>query len=457
MKLPNCYGFLSLLILALAPSIHVRGQSPPNVIKPLDINNLNLTETIEMQQFLLGISIFVILILFGLSYYIYRLNRKLKRNDVNQRELNQRVLAVVNNTDSIILSVDEKGRIRLINKAAIIFFQQWTNTELRAGEKIVECLESDHARKRWESWIAKSHNTRTWKEVSQVHIKGKLHYFLENFSSITRIGDEYAGMVMVANDITSEHEVNVQIARQHENLEKINKAKERMLSILAHDLKDSIYSAHSMSQLVIESPDDFARNDLLHLFQLFNKNFSKTQDLLNGLLTWMKTQTGALQAKPINFYIQKAIQEVVDSCEEKIKRKGIELSISISEDLYVKADREIIKTVTRNLLSNAIKYSEADTGKVAVFAEIKDSHMVLHVKDNGNGVSKEDQKKLFHYPGYFSKPGTENEKGTGFGLNLCEELLKLHNSKLHLTSEPGLGSDFYFNLPLVEKRNTVEK
>ncbi len=412
---------------------------------------------IKGQNWLLFGAFIVITILLVLFWYINKLSSRQRKTQQNQRELNQRILAVVNNTDSHILSLNDDGIIRLINQSAIEFFSTWIENDIKAGDNLFDKIKNLEVRKVWTNWFEKSKEQSGWKEVSQIKVKGKTYYYLENFSTIKKDNGEFAGLVLVGNDITKEHEFSVEIAEQRDHLEKSNKAKEKMLSILAHDLKDAVYSARSLSEMVTETPDQFPKDELVHLFGLLYNNFDRTKNLLDGLLDWMKTQTGAMEAKPCPFNLTELMNEVKMECNERATVKGVDIIIHVEDKIVAMADREMIKTVLRNLIGNAIKYTEPDTGKVTLNTYVREGNIEVHVKDNGMGISKEDQHKLFQFGGRFSTPGTNNELGTGFGLSLCKELLKLNKSYLHLESQKARGSDFYFSLPLVNKIEAAVK
>ncbi len=412
---------------------------------------------IKGQNWLLFGAFLIISILLVLFWYINKLSAKQRKNQRNQRELNQRILAVINNTDSHILSLNDDGVIRLINQSAIEFFASWIENDIKAGDNLFDKINNLEVRKLWTAWFEKSKEQTGWKEVSQIRIDGKFFYYLENFSTIKKDNGEFAGLVMVGNDITKEHEFSVEIAEQRDSLEKSNKAKEKMLSILAHDLKDAIYSARSLSEMVTETPEQFPKEELIHLFGLLYNNFDRTKNLLDGLLDWMKTQTGGMVANPNAFNLTHLVEEVKLECEERATVKGVAIIVHIEHEITVLADREMIKTVLRNLISNAIKYTEPDVGKITLNTYLRGEKIEVHVKDNGMGISKEDQHKLFQFGGRFSTPGTNNELGTGFGLSLCKELLKLNKSVLHLESQKTRGSDFYFSLPLVNKNEIALK
>ncbi|WP_417589789.1 ATP-binding protein [Owenweeksia hongkongensis] len=415
------------------------------------------SNVIEDQKDLLIASVTLIVLLLLIAYIVTQLNNKLKENQKNQRELNLRILAVINRSESLIISLGADGVIRVINKPAVNFFKNWINIELQAGDQMEEKLLGTKAFSSWKNALKKSKSVKHWKEVSQFNIKKQRYYFLENFSSISHKDGSYAGLVMVANDITKEHEFNIKMSEQNNSLEKSNKAKERMLSILAHDLKDAVYSAHSLSELVLETPDEFPKEELIHLFSLLHGNFDKTKSLLDGLLDWIRTQTGGLDINPTPFILSNLVSEVFEASYPKSISKKIALSMEIPSDLAVSGDREMIKTVLRNLVNNSLKYTQPESGCVKVISKQEGDMISISVKDNGQGISRENQKKLFQGPGKFTTVGTAKEQGTGFGLSLCKELINLHKTELSVNSEEGEGSEFQFQLPMAHTNDLSKK
>lgn len=452
-------SFLTQRSTVLSDLLALSGQMVDTEQENSELQNTTsaYSTTIKDQKGLLAASVILILLLILIAYTVTRLNTKLKANQKSQRELNLRILAVINRTESQIISLGPDGTIRVINKPAVNFFKKWVGISLKAGDHIENKLKRTEAFDSWHEAVQKSKTNTHWKEVSQFNIRGQKQYFLENFSAISHRDGTYAGLVVVSNDITKEHEYNVKISEQNHTLEKSNKAKERMLSILAHDLKDAVYSAHSLSELVLESPEEFPKDELIHLFSLLHGNFDKTKSLLDGLLDWIKTQTGSLDIKSVPFNLRDLVNEVFEACYTKSVSKKIKLTNNISEDLTVEGDREMIKTVLRNLVNNSIKYTQPETGCVKVTTRQSDDMIAICVKDNGQGISKENQKKLFQGPGKFTTVGTAKEQGTGFGLNLCKELVNLHKSELSVNSEEGEGSEFFFSLPLSCKKDLSKK
>lgn len=373
------------------------------------------------------------------------LNRKLKGREKHYKEVNRRVVTAVNHTDTLIVSLNKHGIIRLVNEAAIQVHKSWVNADLKAGRSITEATSNSVAGGIWKSWLEKSRNVHSWSEVCKMSIEGQARYFRVNFSSIQANDGAYTGLVMMGTDVTYEHEFQSDLVDQHKALEKSNTDKEHMMGILAHDLKDAIYSAHSMSKMVLEEEEDFDRDHLLRLFKILHDNFEKTQGLLESLLAWQKTRNVALEARHQNIKLYELINEVIENQQDSINNKDLRVFNEVSKDLTLTTDREMLRTVLRNLLSNAIKYTHPGKGEIRFSCET-DGGTVIHVRDNGEGMSEEDIQSVLNCCRGLSKPGTNKENGTGIGLYLCQELLRINQSELQIKSAPGEGSDFYFRL-----------
>ena len=397
------------------------------------------------SRFLMFGFILLLLVLIIALISLYRRNQELVRRDKRNQEVNKRVVTAVNHTDTLIVSLTKDGVIRLVNEAAINVHNIWVGIQLKAGDKITELAKGTSAEKIWESWIEKSRSVYSWSEVCKMNIQGREKYYRVNFSSIQKNNGQYTGLVMMGNDVTFEHEYQSELADEHRQLEKSNSDQEQMMGILAHDLKDSIYSAHSMSKMVLEDQDDFDRDHLLKLFEMLHNNFEKTQELLESLLAWQKTRNVNTEVRYKELRLHNLVNEVRSTCQEGINRKNLKVLNLIDKKQMVTTDSEMLKTVLRNLLSNAIKYTSPDEGEIK-FEAIENSEVEIHVSDNGRGMHQEEIDSILSGSKGISKPGTLNENGCGIGLYLCQELLRINQSKLQINSEPGKGSDFFFKV-----------
>lgn len=240
------------------------------------------------------------------------------------------------------------------------------------------------------------------------------------------------------------------ITRQKDNeqkLREINAIKDKLFSIIAHDLKSPYNAQMAIHEMLMDNSIDYTPEQRQQFIRMLHESARQTFALLDNLLLWSRTQTGKMPYLPVPVNIRNIIQETVKFHEISASVKNIHLETVISEDLpEVKADEDMLSTILRNLISNAIKFTPRN-GTVTIKAEPggKDS-VIVSVKDNGIGIPNHIRKKLFVPSEIASTPGTENEKGTGLGLLLCKELIERHGGELHIRSRPGKGTLVSFTL-----------
>ena len=190
-------------------------------------------------------------------------------------------------------------------------------------------------------------------------------------------------------------------------------------------------------------------------FQLSTKikqNASHIYDLLNDLLTWSRLQRGLVDYHPVAFDLSQLIDIGMNVNRLAAEKKRIKLVANVSLDgLKAFADREMINTVVRNLVNNAVKFTE-NGGTVEVkVGKLERETILVSVIDNGIGISKDDQAKLFRIDVKTKSIGKSKEKGTGLGLILCKEFVEKNGGKIWLESEEGKGSQFHFTVKASHK------
>jgi signal transduction histidine kinase len=241
---------------------------------------------------------------------------------------------------------------------------------------------------------------------------------------------------------------NEAILEQSKHLEDINKVKDKLFSIVSHDLKDSLTSIKGFIDLLQEG--SLSQAEFNNLIPELSENANNASLLLFNLLNWSKSQMQSLESNPSLFDIQEVFEEKTQLLEQKLDKKGILLRNKTLRD-FVYADRSMIEIVIQNLLSNAIKFSqEGDT--ITISNHISSGKSIISVSDTGVGISAENQKKLFK-SNSFTTIGTENEKGTGLGLAICKELVDLNHGKIWVESDLNSGTTFYVELPKSNPQN----
>jgi two-component system sensor histidine kinase/response regulator len=244
-------------------------------------------------------------------------------------------------------------------------------------------------------------------------------------------------------------EKNIKIELQNEafqeqtkHLENVNNVKDKLFSIISHDLKDSLSSINSFIDLLKDG--SLTRAEFDNLIPELSENANNASLLLFNLLNWSKSQMQSLKPSPSLFDVQEVFMDKVKLIEQRLESKGIELVDHSLRD-FAYADKSMIEIVIQNLLANALKFSK-NGDKITISNHISNGHCIISVADTGVGISKQNIEKLFK-SNSFTTMGTNNEKGTGLGLSICKELVELNNGKIWVDSTVNVGSTFYVQLP----------
>jgi signal transduction histidine kinase len=242
---------------------------------------------------------------------------------------------------------------------------------------------------------------------------------------------------------------NEAILEQTHHLEEVNQVKDKLFSIVSHDLKDSISSIKAFLDLLKE--DSISKEEFRDLIPELSENADNASQLLFNLLNWSKSQLQSLEPKPELFNIQDVFHTKMALVEQKVEDKKIVL-IDESQRDFVYADRSMIEIVIQNLITNAVKFSR--TGDVITISnQDVNGKALICVEDTGVGISSENIDKLFNANKNFTTVGTKNEKGTGLGLTIAKDLVELNNGKIWVESTVNVGSKFFIELPKAAPQN----
>ncbi|MBN2892231.1 MAG: PAS domain S-box protein [Bacteroidales bacterium] len=243
--------------------------------------------------------------------------------------------------------------------------------------------------------------------------------------------------------------------RQEDNLKRIatklqasNATKDKMFSIISHDLRGPIGNLKSMIEFIAENPSEFDMNELIEIITSLRESSTQTYELLENLLSWAKSQQNLLEFQPDIYNLSNLIQTTVKFADEIAKSKGITIQTIFPENnTNVVGDENMIKAILRNIISNAIKFSH-ENETIEVSYEPDTEFVVVRIQDFGVGIPEDNLSRIFDESTYFSTYGTNNEKGSGLGLKLCSEFVKKNNGKIWVESEHQKGTSFYFTLKI---------
>jgi len=254
-------------------------------------------------------------------------------------------------------------------------------------------------------------------------------------------------LVGVIHDITERKKSEDSLRESEKQLKELNATKDKLFSIVAHDLTSPYSNIIGLSELLIETIDDSQIEESKEYARLLNLSAKNTLILLDNLLKWAKSQTGQLSFNPEKLVTSDVILEILSLNKSLAKSKNICIEDISTDDVEIYADRNMLKTILRNLISNAIKFTH-EGGRIRVCTTLKPDHAEITISDDGVGVSEENQKGLFNLTSNRPSVGTAKELGSGLGLVLCKEFVEMNGGKIWVESEEGRGSDFKFTLPL---------
>lgn len=238
------------------------------------------------------------------------------------------------------------------------------------------------------------------------------------------------------------------ILAQTEELQKTIIGRDKLYSVIAHDLRSPVGSIKMvLNMLILNLPSSKIGEEMYELLTMANQTTEDVFSLLDNLLKWTKSQIGRMKVVYQDFDIVEVAQGVIEIFSMVAAAKKISIKLETPEKLIVHGDIDMVKTVVRNLLSNAIKFSNPKS-EILVVVTDKEEFSVLSVKDYGCGIDSEGQKKLLHTDTHFSTFGTNNEEGSGLGLLLCKDFAQKNSGDLWFESEKGKGSTFSFSIPL---------
>lgn len=278
----------------------------------------------------------------------------------------------------------------------------------------------------------------------------------QNYWFAARISRKNENSVIFnAYDITEKKKKEAQLEASEKKLKELNKTKDKLFSIIAHDLRSPVAGQKSLTELLLEDYENLSDAKRREMLGAMLESSKGLYNLLQNLLEWSRAQSGKITADKKKINISAGYNALFKEMEIQAAQKNIELKINIPENTYVLADANMTEVILRNLVSNAIKFTH-EKGKVELSREqitVDDKPFLkINVTDNGTGISEDRMNHLFQSEKNNSTPGTANEKGTGLGLVLCKEFIELQGGQIFVESKPDEGSTFSFTLPLLANK-----
>ena len=239
---------------------------------------------------------------------------------------------------------------------------------------------------------------------------------------------------------------NKTIEQSENELRRLNAAKNKFFSIIAHDLKNPFHTVMGYSYLLSQEYNSFTEEERRKFADDIHHSTNNIFRLLQNLLEWSRSQTGRLTFTPREIELKLVVDNSVNVLRSLADQKNIRIEINLDQNLKLFADPQMIETVLRNLVNNAVKFTP-ENGQIKIEACQTDGQITVSVKDSGIGISAEDAQNLFKIDSTVKRKGTNNEDGSGLGLILCREFVAKNNGNIWVCSTAGEGSSFFFTVP----------
>jgi two-component system, sensor histidine kinase and response regulator len=253
------------------------------------------------------------------------------------------------------------------------------------------------------------------------------------------------------NELIARVRTHLTLQRQKKMLEENSALKDKVFSIIGHDLRNPVGNIKTYIDAFLISGMEIG-DDVKMLLKDIANLAEQAFSLLENLLLWAKNQSGRLSSKPEKADITELITNAILLSQNQASNKNISIRNLPMNKTMAYFDPEQVAIVIRNLLWNAVKFTP-NGGEILVGIKSLDENtknfIRVDITDNGVGIDPDDQKKLFDPRFHFTTFGTNNEKGSGLGLQLCKEFIEMNGGFIGVQSEPGKGSTFFFTLPML--------
>lgn len=364
--------------------------------------------------------------------------------------------------------IGEKSSIKFILRDAFgslsEIYERLGNTEkafiaLKQYNKYKQDIEDEGMQKRLMDLKNKSEYERFQKDIQEQQYQNEKQkiYLIATISAIFFL---LAIAVMLFRMNSKRKKVNVLLQEKNiliegqseeinlKNVEllELNEAKEKLFSIIAHDLRSPFNTLINLGTLIKEDYEILTDEEKMDYLTHMEETAIKTYELVENLLNLSASHTGRIDYNPGRIEVLEVVEKILYMSKSQATRKEIQLTNKIEKDVTAIADQSMMEIIIRNLVNNAIKYCNTG-GKVEVVSYQEGDKLYISVEDNGIGMDEVTKAHIFNISVIHSKKGTGGEKGTGLGLGLCKEFVEKNGGKIWVESEIGKGSKFIFSVP----------
>jgi signal transduction histidine kinase len=250
-----------------------------------------------------------------------------------------------------------------------------------------------------------------------------------------------------------EKETNAALARQKQQIEEQNRelqqllaARDKLQSVISHDLRNPFTVIQSLTESLSENLEKMDERDARRAVQTIHDTNRRGLYLLDNLLNWTRLQTGKLKVDGTVIPVYAVVQNMIEYFDIPSRNKDLKIRNQVEPSLSLFCDEDMFRTILRNLLSNALKFTPGG-GTVGISGRTEGGQTIVCVEDNGVGISGNNLKRLLRFDESFSTPGTASEKGSGLGFSLIREFVEMNHGSFKVESEEGKGTEVFITFP----------
>ncbi len=255
------------------------------------------------------------------------------------------------------------------------------------------------------------------------------------------------GIVGISRDITATKLAEEKLESYSQELKELNASKDKLFSIIAHDLRSPFNPLLGLSEIIVNDSDSLTSEEIRDYNKEIYYTLKNAFNLLENLLSWSRLETGKMKFSPEKVSLYEKTVNVINLLSGNAKLKSITLSNKVDKNFYVSADPNMLHSILQNLIANSIKFSNKE-GLIEISSKkVNDNLVQITVSDNGIGMTETQRDSLFGLSVNSTK-GTNDEKGTGLGFMICKEMIEKHGGTISVESKLGEGTSISFLMPI---------
>lgn len=369
--------------------------------------------------------------------------------ETSYKESQEKFKAIANYTANWESWIGSNGQLLWVNPA-VKSITGYTQDEIMEMESFIEHVVHDEDRSFIYTMLenALTGDTPNGKDVEFRCLKkdGSLAYINMSWQSIFGANNAFIGIRTSGHDVTDKRQYELKIEHQNQELQKLLSTKDKLFSIIGHDLRNPLNTILGFSELVRKQRKTLKKEQIIEYNGFIHQSSRSMYNLLENLLLWARAQQNAETITAEQIKLRNIVINSMLLLNASASTKGIKIENNIPKNTEVFADKPMISTIIRNLISNAIKFTNSG-GKIEINAKSNKSSTVFSISDNGIGIQDSMQKNLFRIDVSHNTKGTSGEEGTGLGLLICKEFAEKNGGNIQVKSSPGKGTTVYVTLP----------